>query len=150
MRANLLYEDAPHYALWLKLILFGTLGLTLVLGFSLLAVDFTGALTCFGVTIVDAVIFSLVFPRRYQLFTDRLRIVLGGPFTFTVPLDNIKTVRVFHNSPFKGSALSINFVTNTRSVLEIVRHKGWAVTITPSRAEYFAEYLNRTIKERAR
>lgn len=147
LRVNLLYEDIPHYALWLKIILLGTLGLTLFLGFYFLAVDLVGAFTCFGITIVDAFIFNMVFPRRYQVFTDRLRIAMGGPFAYSIPFDKIKTARVLSGKGiFRGSALSINFVTSTSSVVEIVRRGGWAVTISPSRAEAFAEHLNQAIQ----
>ncbi len=151
LRANLLYEDVPYYAFWLKFILLGTLGLTIVLGFYLLTIDFAGALTCFGVTLFDAVLFSLVFPRRYQLFADRVRIVLGGPFAFTIPMDRIKAVRLFPGkSIVKGSAVSVNLVTNMSNVLEISRHGGWAVTISPSRPEAFVEYLNRAIQDHSK
>ncbi|MDD5127971.1 MAG: hypothetical protein PHR43_07775 [Dehalococcoidales bacterium] len=147
LRAMLLYEDAPYYAFWLKFILLGSLGLTFILGFYLLAVDLAGALTCFGVTIFDAILFSLIFPRRYQLFADRVRIVLGGPFAFTIPLNKIRGVRVLSGKGiFKGRSVSVNFVTNINNVLEITRHGGWAVTISPSHPEAFAEHLNRALK----
>ena len=94
LRANLLYEDTPHYAGWLKLVFLGALGATLLAGVFLLSVDRLGALTMFAVTLFDGFIFSSVFPRRYQIFSDRLRIVLGSPFAYSMPFSKIKGVRL--------------------------------------------------------
>ena len=80
MRENLVYEDTPRYDFWLKLILGSVLALTLILGVVLLSEDIIGAWVMFGVTLFDALLFKAILPRRFQIFQDRVKIVLGEPF----------------------------------------------------------------------
>lgn len=76
---RLLYEDIPKYAFWLKLILGGVLALTFVSGVILIASDTGVALAMFGVTLFNALLLKEILPRRFQIFEDRLRILLSGP-----------------------------------------------------------------------
>jgi hypothetical protein len=140
-----IYETSPQYDLWLKLILGGTLAFTLVLGIWLLSVDVVGALVALGVTIFDALLFHAVLPRRYQIFENRVRIVLGWPFSFNIPLSTIKEGR-----PASGSKAfaywGIRFATSSRSVVEIIRHKGWNIVISPANRGLFLEQLTQAIE----
>ncbi|MCX6000330.1 MAG: hypothetical protein NTU41_12300, partial [Chloroflexi bacterium] len=43
-----------------------------------------------GDTLLVALIFYFVFPRRYQVFSTKLRIVLGWPLGWDIPLSTIK------------------------------------------------------------
>jgi len=66
---NPVYEDTPRYDFWLKILLGGILGLTLVLGIaSLLWQDVEAALVMFGVTLFDALLFKAILPQRFQIF----------------------------------------------------------------------------------
>ena len=38
-------------------------------------------------TFIIALIFWLVFPRKYQVYQDHLRIMLGGPFSIKIGFD---------------------------------------------------------------
>ena len=91
--ASLLYEDMPKYDLWLKLILGGVLALTLVLGAIFISGDIGAALLMFGVTLFDALLFKAILPRRFQIFEDKLKILLGAPLAISIPFSNIADVK---------------------------------------------------------
>ena len=134
--SQLIYEDTAEYDVWLKLILGSILSFTLLLGVYLLSVDRTGALICFGVTVFDALLFYAILPQRYQIWADRVRIVLGRPFSVNIPLLTIKEVRPA--SGVKAFAYrGLRFATSSRTVVEIVRHRGWNFVISPANRELF-------------
>ncbi|MBM4444675.1 MAG: hypothetical protein FJ020_05140 [Chloroflexi bacterium] len=141
----LLHEDTAPWDWWLKLVITGTLAATLIGGIVLTLDDAPDGLPLLGVTVFDALVFYFVMPRSYQVFDNRLRIVLGGPFGMDIPLSNIKEIRVA-----SGSKIMVNWgiqlATSSRSVMEIVRKKGWSVTISPSDRETFIQRLNEAIK----
>jgi hypothetical protein len=142
---NLIHEDRAQQDIWLKLVLFGVLGLTLILGLVFLEVDRAGAITMFCVTAFDALLFNFILPRSYQIYTDRLVIVLGRPFAMSIPYTNIKTVRKVSGSNALGSS-GIRFATSTKFVVEIARKKGLSVIISPSDGELFLEQLAQAMK----
>jgi len=89
----LVYEDKPRYDFWLKFVLGGTLALTFVFGLVLLLQDVTGALVMFGVTVFDFLLFKASLPSRFQVFQDKLKIVLGGPFALNIPYTRYRRCR---------------------------------------------------------
>jgi hypothetical protein len=142
---SLVYEDTPRYDYWLKFIMGGVLALTLTLGVIFLSEDIGAALVMFGVTLFDALLFKAILPRRYQIFQDRVRIVLGGPFTINIHLSNIREARQVSSS--KAFAYwGFRFATSTHYVLEIVRKKGLSLVISPSSGDLFLEQLNQVLK----
>jgi len=139
------YEDIPKYDLWLKLILGGTLAFTFVLSIVLLSVDLLGAWIAFGVTIFNVLLFHAILPRRYQIFQDKVRIALGRPFAFNIPLSTIREARSASGSKafaYRG----LRFATSSRSVVEIIRHKGWNVVISPANRDLFLEQLAQALR----
>jgi len=142
----LTYEDSARYDFWLKLILGGTLTLTLVLGIVFIFSDTAGALVMFGVTAFDALLFNAILPRRYQIYQDRLRVVLGRPFAFNISFSTIKEAR-----SATGSAAfmygGLRFATSFRSIVEIVRSKGLNVVISPASRDAFLEQLNQALRD---
>ncbi len=141
----LLYEDTAEYDLWLKLLLGGILAFTLVMGFFLLSVDKIGAYIFLGVTVFDALLFYAILPKRYQIWTDRVRIVLGRPLAVNIPLATIKEARSASGS--KAFAhWGVRFATSSRTVVEIVRHRGWNFVISPSNRKLFLERLAEALK----
>lgn len=141
----LLHEDTAPWDWWLKLVIAGTMAATLVGGIVLTLNDAPDGLPLLGITVFDALVFYFVMPRRYQVFDNRLRIVLGGPFGMDIPLSNIKEIRVA-----SGSKIMVNWgiqlATSSRRTMEIVRKKGWSVTISPSDRETFIRRLNEATK----
>ena len=143
--SDLLYEDIAEYDSLLKLILGGTLSLTLLLGVYLLNVDRTGALICFGVTVFDALLFYAILPQRYQIWTDRVRIVLGRPFSINLTLATISEARPASGSKafaYRGA----RFATSSKTVVEIIRRRGWNFVISPANRDLFLERLAETLK----
>ena len=141
---TVVHEDLPRYATWFKLVIAGTLLLTVVLGIVLFPVSPAGALVCLGVTVFDALLFHAVIPRKYQIFPDRLRIVLGRPFALNVALDTITEAREAGG----GLALAYfghRFAPSTETVVEIVRSRGLNVVISPDRRELFLDRLREAL-----
>ena len=141
---TMVYEDTPRYDSWLKLLLGSVLALTLILGFVLLSTDIGAAWVMFGVTLFDALLFKAILPRRFQIFQDRVRIVLGGPLAINIPFSNIRTVRTV--SARKVFVYWGNrFATSTHSIVEIVRKQGMGVVISPANSDMFLEQLNQAL-----
>lgn len=137
----LIYEDVPHYDWSLKLILGAVLAATAVAGVIILFYDIAGGLAMFGVTLLDALLFYFVAPRRYQIFDTKLRIVLGGPFGMDVSLSSIKEARPAPSS-YAFGYWGLRFATSSRGVVEIVRRKGWNVVISPLDRDTFLARLS--------
>ena len=143
MKSNIvLYEDTPHYDFWLKLILGGILALTFILGIILILEDTEAAVVMFGITLFDALLFKAILPRRFQIFEDRLKILLGGPFAINIPFSNIVEAK-----PASGRKTviysGIRFATSIHHVVEIIRKKGLNLVISPTNDEMFLEQLNK-------
>jgi len=137
----LIYEDTPKYDLWLKLMLGGVLALTLILGIIFIFQDSEVALAMFGVTLFDALLFKAILPQRFQIYQDRVRIVLGRPLAINIPFSNIRTVRTV--SARKVFVYWGNrFATSTHIIVEIVRKKGLGFVISPANGDMFLEQLN--------
>jgi len=139
--SNLLYEDKPKYDTWLKALLGGVLALPFILGLILISVNIGEALTLFGVALFEIILFGLILPRRFQILNDKLRIVLGGPFAVNIPLSDIIDVR--SRTGIKAFVyLGIRFATSANHTVEIVRHKGLNIVISPTMDDGFIKQLN--------
>jgi len=144
MKASIgpVYEDLAIYDLWLKLILWIVLGATFVAGLLFIREDIGAALAMLGVTLFDAALFKAILPRKFQIFEDRLRIVLGWTFGIDIPFSNIVDAR--SASGRKAFAYwGLRFATSTRHVVEIIRKKGLNLVMSPANEETFLEQLNR-------
>ena len=140
----LIYEDAARYDT-VQIVLFAVIiAATLVPAIILLFYDTEGAAAMFGVTLLDALIFHLVFPRRYQVFNTKLRIVLGWPLNWDIKLSTVKEAR-----PAPGVATwiygGVRLATSSATAVEIVRKKGMGVIISPSNRQTFLEQLNAAV-----
>jgi len=139
MKTNILIcEDTPKYDLWVKLILGGVLALTFILGVIFIYQDAEAAVGMFGITLFDALLFKAILPRRYQIFEDRLRILIGGPFAINISFSNIEEAKPASDSKafaYRGLRLA----TSTHHVVEIVRKKGLNLVISPSNGDMFLE-----------
>lgn len=141
----LLYEDTPIVDLWLKLMLGGITLMFLVIGIVLLFQDAEGAFVMFGIAAFYILLFKLVMPQKYQIYSDRLKIVLGGPFAWNISLSTIKEAKMA--SGMKAFAYSgVRFATSSRGVAEITRTRGCNVVISLSNREVFLEQLNRAMQ----
>jgi hypothetical protein len=78
------YESKAKYDMWLKVLLGGVVALTFVIGLSEVVWGGEEALTVFGTVLFEIVLYWLILPRRVQITSDKLRIVLGGPLAFNI------------------------------------------------------------------
>ncbi len=145
----MLYEDTPKVDVWFKLLIGGLVILFVILGIMLLFEGLGDALIMFGVAIFYALLFKLVMPQRYQIYSDRMRIVLGGPFAWNIPFHTIKEAR--SASASKAFAYNgVRFATSSKGIVEITRSKGCNVVISPPNREVFLEQSNRALKGASR
>jgi Bacterial PH domain len=141
----LLYEDKPGTDLWLKILLGGILVMFLVLGGVLLFQDEADAFEMFGIAVFYALLFKIVMPQRYQIYSDKIRIVFGGPLAWNIPFSTIKEVRFASGA--KAFAYSgVRFATSFKNVVEIRRSRGCSVVISPSNKDVFLEQASRAMK----
>ena len=144
----MLYEDTPKMDMWIKLMLAGMTLAFLVAGVVFLFQDTEGAFVMLGDGVFIGLLFKLIMPRRYQVYNDRFRIVLGGPFAWNIPLSTIKEARVASGA--KAFAYSgVRFATSSKGVVEIIRSKGCDVVISPSNREFFSGATEQSIKQSA-
>jgi len=140
-----MYEEAAAYDRMQFVLLGVIITATLVPAIILLFFDVEGAAAMFGVSLLDALIFHLVFPRRYQLFNTKLRIVLGWPIRWDIKLSTIKEARP---APAISTWIygGVRLATSSASAVEIVRRKGMGIIISPSDRQTFLEQLNAAVK----
>jgi hypothetical protein len=147
-RMYLIHEEKAEYHPLTKLIAIIPAGLLI----GAVVLLFNHEIEAFWILGIEAVLITLlfyyIFPRKFQIYQDAVKIVLGNPFSIAIPLSTIKEAR--HAG--KGSALvysGIRFATSPRYVIEIVRNKGMNYVITPQNGEVFLEQLNQAIKGRS-
>ena len=147
--AFLLHEDTARTDTWLKLMLGGILVMFLVLGGVFLFQDKEDAFGMFGIAVFYALLFKIVMPQRYQVYSDKVRIVLGWPFAWNIPFTTIKEVRPASGvSAFAYSG--VRFATSSKNVVEIRRSRGCNVVIFPYNKEIFLEQASRALQAASR
>ncbi len=141
-KSLLLYQDVPAYGLFLKLLIVIMPVAMLAAGIYVFSSgDSDDGLALLIESFIIGFIFWVVFPRRYQVFEDHVRIVLGGPFSVKVGFDNIKTLGVTSRQ-----TLSVNFVTKlTKNYVEIAIKRGLSIAITPGDKDLFVENANQAL-----
>ncbi|HEX75845.1 MAG TPA: hypothetical protein G4O12_04590 [Dehalococcoidia bacterium] len=139
---SLIYEDKPHYDIWVKAILVLPVAIFLIPGLYLITSDPETAIGLFVTAVLMAIIYWAIFPRKYCILDSKVKIALGGPLSFSIPFDSIETARI----P-KGITLGINFVTSfsTKNAVEIARKRRLNVNITPSNRELFLSNLGKAL-----
>ena len=88
-----IFEDKPVYDKLNKYLIGGIIAIPLIIAIVLLTQDILGAAIMFGLTVFDAILFRCILPKRFLVYEDRIKIVLGGPFSYTVPFRDIIKVR---------------------------------------------------------
>ena len=144
----LIHEEKAEYDSWIRLIFIIPLGLFVASVIFAGRQDFEPSLVLLGEAVLFVLILYFVFPRRYQLYQDRLRIVLGAPLAINIRLSTIKQAR--HSSGSRAFFYpGVRFATSSRSVVEIVRRRGINYVISPKNSDSFLAQLNQAISSRA-
>jgi len=88
-----------------------------------------------------------LMPTRYQIFTDRIRIVLGWVLHFDIPFNNIENITAATRKDL--GVLNLNFINSFSGddIMQIVRKRGANVHITPWERDLFLENLNKAMNE---
>jgi hypothetical protein len=141
----LIYETGSDYDRWQKLIFIAIPSIFLVIGLVMLLESTADAAALFAIAILEALLFHSIAPRKFQLFEDRLRIVLGKPFAFSISLATIKDIRPA-SSVKSHIYWGVRWATSSHNVVEIVRRRGWNMVISPSNRETFLEQVNDALK----
>ena len=139
--ATLLYEDRPSYGLWLKILIWGILAVFLIMAITTFDSNRGDAFALIGTAVFIILIFWAVIPRKYCIYEDRIKIVMGAPFSVSVRFDAIE----YAGKPRGKLTVGINFVTSFRSTVEIVKKKGMNVNISPGDREAFLKNLNNAL-----
>ncbi len=93
--------------------------------------------------LVIGLILWIIVPNQYQVFEDRLRIVLRGPLAISIEFKQIKTIEITART-----TLTVNLVsTLARSYVRIVRQRGLSLAITPKHCEIFVDNANRALSQ---
>jgi len=143
----ILYEERAEYSYWLKLLFLIPVGL--IIGAIILASnhEYEGFLVLIAESAFFVLLFYVIMPRKYQIYEDKLRIVLGNPFGINIKYSTIKEVK--HSSSIKAFVFGgIRFATSTRYIVELVRNKGLNYVRSPQNGDSFIEQLNQAIKTR--
>lgn len=144
----LLHEEKAGYDRMAQAVLLLVLAATLVPAVVLLFYELAGAIFLFGATALDALLFHLVLPRRYQVRDSGLGIVLGWPVHWDIPFATIKEVR-----PARAAGTwayhGIRLATSPKTAVEIVREKGSDVVVSPEDRQRFLDRLGEAIRAAA-
>lgn len=138
----LLYQDEPADDSRLKFIFLIVPALMLVGSIYLWSSgESVGGLTLLAEAFFVGLIFWGILPRRYQVYDDHLRIVLGGPFAVKIGFAEISGIEVTTRTD-----LTVNFVSAfTRTYVRIVKKRRLNIAITPKNNDLFTDNANRAI-----
>lgn len=141
------HEELPQYDSWVRIIFLIPFGLFIAAMFLAYSNEYEGFLVLIAEAALVGLIFYFIMPRKYQIYEDRLRIVLGTPFGVSIPFSTIKEVK--RASGFKAYVYSgVRFATSSRNIVEIVRSRGLNYVISPQNVDFFIERFNEALKRR--
>ena len=141
------YTTRPRYDWWF----IATVGLAIPGLFAgiLIVLAAQGSWTVFAaVGSVGAAVLLLlwsVIPRRYEITSDSIRIVLGTPFAQSFELDTVADVRPtrgLHALAYAG----IRYAPSTKTAVEILRRSGLSLVISPQDPAAFVAAARRAME----
>ena len=138
---TVLFEDKPVYNKPNKYLIGGLIAIPLIIAIVLLTQDILGAAIMFGVAIFDATLIYCILPKSFIVYEDRLKIVLGGPFSYTVPFKDITNIRQA-TKDMAWMYWGMRLGTSLKFQIEIERNNGLGVIISPSMENEFIKQLN--------
>jgi hypothetical protein len=159
---NLIYEDnfsrIFSFEVWIRDIVY-RLHIRLVIYLIVAALFVTliqieeGAL--FFIAIIAAALLILIFliaifPAKYQIFDDRIRIVLGTLLfhrDIDIPFNNIENTKEAKWKDLWGLNLNLISAYSSDDILQIIRKHGAKININPTNRKVFLEYLNKALAE---
>ncbi len=88
-----------------------------------------------------------LLPTKYQIFNDKIRIILGFILHFDIPFSNIADSGQATFGESLGIKLNFTNVAYNDCILRITRKRGVKVYISPWNRNLFVENLNKAIDE---
>ena len=142
----LLYQDEPAGSLLKTVMVMVPAILLLVSIYLWSSGERSGGLVLLIEAFSISAIFWIAFPRRYEVYDDHLRVVLGGPFAVKIGFDQIAAIEVTSRT-----ALTVNFATTiTKTYVRIVKKQGLSIAITPRSNGSFVDNANQALSQWAR
>ncbi len=144
-KSTMIAYSGSKYDKWLRAVIVAVPLLMLALGgLSAAQGEESGAAILFAVTPFVLGLFWAVLPRRVEVWTDRIRIVMGWPFSFNVPFDTVSEIR----SARARDALiygGLRFSPSVRTPVEVRRSRGMNVVVSPHDRQQFLENAQRAL-----
>ncbi len=135
----MLLRFKPRYDKWLwpalmvlPLLPLGRAGLLAAAG------ELQWAWVMLGVTVLVLLALWSVLPRTFELWPDRIRIVLGWPWSLNIPLDTIAEV-LPPPSVAAWIRWGAGFATSFKTPVQIRRTKGMTIVLSPDNPVGFVE-----------
>lgn len=144
---KLVYEEKLKIGLSLKVLLMFTSGVIIGLTvWSFHTGETIGAWILSIVLVFTAVLLFAVLPRKYQIFSDKIKVVCGL-LRIDIPFGDVNAVEIRPRSDIYGSLEALRFGTGTgQKCIMIKRKRGMNILIQPMNTERFMEMINSTIR----
>ena len=144
---KLVYEEKLKIGLSLKVLLMFTSGVIIGLTvWSFHTGETVGAWILSIVLVFTAVLLFAVLPRKYQIFSDKIKVVCGL-LRIDIPFGDVNAVEIRPRSDIYGSLEALRFGTGTgQKCIMIKRKRGMNILIQPMNTERFMEMINSTIR----
>jgi hypothetical protein len=145
-KTGIVYEEAVPSAQWLNILFVVIVLATLLPGIWMLSLptDRLDAYIMFVTAAFLAALFYFIMPRRIQIYEDRIRIALGGPFGINIPFSQIASVKA--GMSLSSHVYAMKFATSSRTAVEILRKRGGAVVFSTRNRDMFLEQLNQAMQ----
>lgn len=145
-RSNLIYEDVPRWNTAAKIarvpwILIGVWLLVRAALWLLSGHVASGILYMFLVAAYCACLLFFIAPRKYQILDDRLKVLFGGPFSYSFPLSRIQAVRP-HSVWGLEYVISFSVLLCTSGETVEVLHSAGSFLVSPADRDTFVTKSN--------
>jgi hypothetical protein len=144
---SVIYEDSPYSNIRQKgAMAIAMLPFIVIILFCLLTGNMIGLIGGFVAGLLISFYHLMLFPRKYQIFNNKLRILLGDVFPFDIPFDNLEIAgQPTRKQWFLGTSLGFGIYSDEHAV-QIVQKKSRLlprINISPCAREKFLEQLNK-------
>jgi len=138
------FQTPARYGRFIKIVL-GAIVLALLVG-GIVELDQTpgDAYVLFGTGAGLMLLYWLILPHRFEIYPDRLRVVLGGPFAFNVGFSSITQVEIL--PPARAFSISgLKFATDAGTALRLRRQGRLDISLSPRDRDEFIRVLQEGI-----
>ena len=142
-----IYEDGAAIDWWFKALIVAIMAATFIPGVVIVSHQPLGGWVLLGTTVFEGLLFHCLLPRRFQLYPDRLRVILGYPFGFNIRLDTIQEARTVSAARTLFNA-GLRLATSPGNGVRIRRRGGFDLVISPRNREQFLERVNGALRRK--